>query len=145
MRPIQRTTEGRLWPKYYRTLFVQFNGNMDKLDEFKHKEKFEEDSQIFYLGLADPGLRKILTERINRAADDFNEVSLRPGATADEYREVIKKGLERFEQIYLDTEDRERICHYFEELMHIVGLESSGGILNKFMYGFNPDDFAPSK
>jgi hypothetical protein len=111
---------------------------MDKFDKFKHKEKFEEDYQIFYPGLADPGLRKILTERINRAADDFNEVSLRPGTTADDYREVIKKGLERFDQIYLDTEDRERICHYFEELMHIVGLESSGGILNKFMYGFNP-------
>ena len=41
----------------------------------------------------------------------------------------------RFE---LDTEDRERICHYYEELMNIVGLESSGGHLNNFMYGFDP-------
>jgi len=66
---------------------------MDEFDKFKHKEKFEKDNQIFYPGLADPGLRKILTERINRAADDFNEVSLRPCATADDYREAIKKGL----------------------------------------------------
>jgi hypothetical protein len=62
---------------------------MNKFEEFKHKEKFEEDHQIFYPGLAGPGLRKILTERINRAADDFNEVSLRPGGTADDYREMI--------------------------------------------------------
>ena len=39
-----------------------------------------------------------------------------------------------------DTEDRERVCHYFEELMSLVGLESSGEILNTVMYGFNPDD-----
>lgn len=118
---------------------------MDKFDEFKHKEKFEEDNRLFYPGLADPGLRKILTERINRAANDFKEISLRPDATPDDYREVIKKGLERFDEIYLDTEDRERVCHYFEELMHMVGLDSSGGILNKYMYGFNPDDLAPKK
>ena len=38
-----------------------------------------------------------------------------------------------------DTEDRERLCSYFEELMDIVGLESSGGHLNNFMYGFDPN------
>ncbi|NOU62328.1 DUF4844 domain-containing protein, partial [Marinifilum caeruleilacunae] len=37
-------------------------------------------------------------------------------------------------------EDRERICCYFEELMDIVGLESSDGQLNDFMYGFNPSE-----
>ena len=38
----------------------------------------------------------------------------------------------------LDTEDREKICNYIEELMDIVHLESSNGQLNKFMYGFDP-------
>ena len=40
----------------------------------------------------------------------------------------------------LDTEDRERVCSYFEELMNIVKLESSEGQLNKFMYGFDPSE-----
>ena len=54
----------------------------------------------------------------------------------------LSLGLERFSDIYLelDTEDRERICTYFEELMDIVGLESSGGYLNDFMYGFDPTE-----
>ena len=111
---------------------------MNKFDEFKLKEKFEVDHQIFYPGLADPGLRKILTEWINRASDDFNEVSLRPSATADDYREVIKKGLERFNEIYLNTEDRERICHYFEELMHIVGLSINRKFSKKLSSGLSP-------
>jgi hypothetical protein len=57
-----------------------------------------------------------------------------------EYQNAIKIGLDRFSDLYLklDTEDRERVCSYFEELMDIVGLESSGGHLNDFMYGFNP-------
>ncbi|RYE55749.1 MAG: DUF4844 domain-containing protein, partial [Sphingobacteriales bacterium] len=28
--------------------------------------------------------------------------------------------------------------HYFEELMQLVGLNSSEGRLNKFLYGFDP-------
>ena len=61
-------------------------------------------------------------------------------ATENEYQDIIKKGLNNFADIYveLDTEDRERVCGYFEELMDIVGLESSGGHLNNFMYGFDP-------
>lgn len=52
---------------------------------------------------------------------------------------MIKVGLSRFSDIRmeLDTEDRERLCGYFEELMDIVGLESSGGHLMMFMYGFS--------
>ena len=51
---------------------------------------------------------------------------------------MIKIGLERFKDI-VDTEDRERICLYYEELMNMVGLESSAGLLNKFLYGFDPN------
>jgi hypothetical protein len=38
----------------------------------------------------------------------------------------------------VDTEDRERACLYLEEIMDIVGLESSDGLLNRWMYGFDP-------
>ena len=34
-----------------------------------------------------------------------------------------------------DTEDRERCCDYLVEIMDIIGLESSNGLLNRFMYG----------
>ena len=62
----------------------------------------------------------------------------------------IKKigiGLSRFADIYLElnTEDRERVCSYFEELMDIVGLESSNGQLNKFMYEFDPNELIKEK
>jgi Domain of unknown function (DUF4844) len=111
---------------------------MDKFDEFKKKEKFV--AEQFYPGIADPKMRPLLTDKINQAADDFSALAKKGKATDKDYQNKIKIGLQRFDDIYLniDTEDRERICAYFEELMDIVGLESSGGYLNNFTYGFDP-------
>ncbi|HBI02132.1 DUF4844 domain-containing protein, partial [uncultured Flavobacterium sp.] len=72
---------------------------------------------------------------------DFKSVAESKKPTDKEYQEKIRIGLLRFKDIYLDldTEDREQVCVYFEELMDIVGLESSNGQLNKFLYGFDPN------
>lgn len=112
---------------------------MDKFEEFKNKEKFVEDTELFYPGIADESMRPVLSDKINLAADDFRKLVERGNASEAEYHKAIKKGLEQFNDDYinLDTEDRGRICAYFEELMDIIGLESSGGHLNKFMYGFD--------
>lgn len=115
---------------------------MDKFEEFKKKEKFLEDNTLYYPGISDPKLKPILTEKINQVANDFLELSLTEKPTAKKYQEIIEIGLRRFSDVYLelDTEDREMICSYFEELMGIVGLESSGGLLNNFMFGFDPNE-----
>ena len=111
---------------------------MTKFDEFKSKEKFQKDDKLFYPGIGDPNLKPILTEKINLVANDFKKLAEKGNATDKEYQNAIKVGLEKFADLYLqlDTEDRERVCSYFEELMDIVGLDSSGGHLNNFMYGF---------
>ena len=114
---------------------------MTKFEEFKSKEKFLEEDKLFYPGISDPKLKPVLTEKINLAAVDFKKLADKGNATDKEYQNAIKTGLDRFADLYiqLDTEDRERICLYIEELMDIVGLESSGGHLNNFMYGFDPN------
>lgn len=112
---------------------------MSKFEKFKNKEKFIEDMTIFYPGIGDEKLKPILTDKINLIVDDFKKIAESKNATDEDYQNAIKKGLQRFSEIYLeiDTENRERICHYFEELMDIVGLESSNGQLNDFMYNFD--------
>jgi hypothetical protein len=113
---------------------------MTKFEEFKNKEKFLQDDKFFYPGIGDPKLKPILTEKINLVADDFKKLADNGNSTDKDYQNAIKIGLERLADLYLqlDTEDRERVCSYFEELMDIVGLESSGGHLNNFMYEFDP-------
>ena len=78
--------------------------------------------------------------KINMAASDFKDVANSKNPTDNKYQAKIGIGLKRFSDIYLnlDTEDRERVCSYFEELMDIVGLQNSDGQLNDFMYGFDP-------
>ena len=111
---------------------------MEKFEKFKAKEKFVEDLKILYPGIGDEKLKPILTEKINLAAEDFEKIARNENATEKDYQNAIGKGLDRFKSIYveIDTEDRERVCAYFEELMDIVGLESSDGHLNNFLYGF---------
>jgi hypothetical protein len=113
---------------------------MTELEKFKSKDKFLRDDKAFYSGVSDPKLKALLTEKINQAAGDFETLSRKETASEKEYQDLIGKGLERFGAVYeqTDTEDRERICSYFEELMDIVGVESSGGHLNNFQYGFDP-------
>lgn len=113
--------------------------DLDKFETFKHKEKFLPDSAIYYTGIADELLKPVLVEKLNQVADDFRQVAESGEATDEAYREKIQIGLESFRDVYLrlDTEDKERVCLYFEELMDIVGLESSNGLLNEFVYGFN--------
>jgi Domain of unknown function (DUF4844) len=114
---------------------------MTKFEEFKNKEKFLQDDKLFYTGIGDQSLKPVLTEKINLAADDFKKLAGKGNATDKEYQNAIKIEIDRFvdQYLHLDTEDRERVCSYFEELMDIVGLESSGGHLNNFMYGFDPN------
>ena len=111
----------------------------EKFTEFIAKKKFVKENH--YPGIADEKIRPILTQKINSVASEFKSVAESKNPTDKIYQEKIGIGLSRFAEVYqeLDTEDRERVCTYIEELMDIVGLESSNGQLNKFMYGFNPN------
>ncbi len=112
----------------------------EKFTEFIAKKKFVEEN--YYPGIADEKMRPIFTNKINKVAADFKTVAESENPTDKQYQEKIGIGLSRFADVYLelDTEDRERVCTYIEELMDIVGLESSNGQLNKFMYGFDPNE-----
>ena len=112
----------------------------EKIAEFIAKKKFLEEN--LYPGIEDEKMHSVLTEKINQVAKDFKTVSESEKPTDKNYQEKIGIGLSRFTDVYmeLDTEDRERVCAYFEELMDIVELESSNGQLNKFMYGFDPKE-----
>ncbi|WP_082591118.1 DUF4844 domain-containing protein [Sediminicola sp. YIK13] len=113
----------------------------EQFAEFIAKKKFVEQTYPnYYQGITDEKMRPILTEKINQIASDFKNVAESENQTDQDYQEQIGIGLSRFRENYLelDTKDREMVCVYIEQLMDIVGLESSNGQLNKFMYGFDP-------
>lgn len=112
--------------------------SQEMFTEFIQKQKFNKDSAIIYPGIKDKDLQLFLTKKINRIAETFKFIQNGNNASDELYQLAIKNGLKSFENIYLDTEDRTRIANYIEELMDIVGLKNSNGLLNNFVYGFDP-------
>ena len=108
-----------------------------QIEGFIKTEKFSEDLDALYPGLSNVELKRPLTNLINRAAEDFIDV-LKNSPSDEKFHDKIKIGLDRIDSFSfsLDTEDSDKICNYFEELMDLVGLDDSGGHLNKWRYGF---------
>ena len=111
----------------------------DAFEKFIRKKKFIKDDLINYPGLEHPELRRVLTEKINMIAEEFRKIHSSDKPLIKNYLYQIAKGLKSFNNFHLDTEDKERLCLYIEELMDIVDLESSDGLLNTFVYGFDPN------
>lgn len=112
-------------------------------DEFLAMDKFlEQPYPNYYQGLSDDSLRSMLSSRINLAAEEFMKVAESDSPSEEKYHEAIDVGLTYFDDVYikLDSEELDRIGTYFEEIMDIVGLQSSGGRLNIWRYGFDPNE-----
>jgi hypothetical protein len=145
---VRLKNRGFLLFAFFQFLFTSAYSQVSKMDDsmiavelskFKGKDKFLADTSLMYPGISSPDLLPILNEKMNLAADEFARFS-KENSTEKGYQEAIRISLKRFDDVYfrMDSEDTERVCHYFEELMDIVGLESSDGQLNVFRYGFDP-------
>lgn len=105
---------------------------VENLQRLKKEPKFE--TSAFYPGLSNKNTEKPLSDLLNVVTDDFEE-GIKSDFTEQEYLDLMEKSLMKFDSFHLDTEDREYICGYFERIMDAIHLKSSGGVLNKWMYG----------
>jgi Domain of unknown function (DUF4844) len=103
-----------------------------KLAELQDRPKYVELPGTLYNGLR-PELARLLAERqinalINR---------LREGLASNPSKKFVlgefAKTMTEFEPI--DTEDREQLLRYLEDIMDILSIASSDGLLNRWMYG----------
>jgi hypothetical protein len=106
------------------------------LKAFLLVKKFKKDESIHYNGLSNKKDLPKVNELLNISINEFIS-KIKIGATETDLQLIIETGLNRFNDLNLDTEDRERLCMYFEEIMDIINLESSNGIINNWMYGFD--------
>ncbi|MDL2141715.1 DUF4844 domain-containing protein [Flavobacterium tructae] len=107
-----------------------------ELLKIKCKDKFGQNRVLFYSGVSYFTLKIELNKLINKSIDDFI-LNIKNGAAKIDFLKLIEIGVNQFNSFNLDTEDREQVCLYYEEIMEVVNLESSDGILNKWMYGFD--------
>ncbi|MDO7849422.1 DUF4844 domain-containing protein [Hymenobacter sp. M29] len=105
---------------------------VSQLQAFKTQAKFDADSM--YTGAWPAEIRPVLNAVLNQSADAFIRITAAQ-PTQEQYLQALAAGLAQIDADELDTEDRERVATKYQELMDIVGLPSSEGQLNKFVYG----------
>ena len=94
-------------------------------------------AEDFYPGAPTEELRVDAENQINQLIDRLLS-GLAPDSRKSFVLSEFKTSLERFEQT--DTEERERFCGYLEQIMDATGIESSDGLLNTWLYGFDPNE-----
>jgi hypothetical protein len=102
------------------------------LRELRDQAKYIDMPGTIYNGLRPEGSRLLAEEQLNRLLD-----RLRDGLPSEPSTKFVlaefAKTMAEFEPI--DTEDRERLLRYLKEIMGILGIASSDGLLSRWMYG----------
>ena len=102
-------------------------------------DKFCDDGQQ-YTGIADLRLRNEAASTIDQMIDRI-ATGIKSQPNADFILSEFRAALLALDKLRVsDTEDREAACSYLELVMDAVGLESSDGLLNGWLYGFDPNE-----
>ena len=88
-------------------------------------------------GPTDAALKARLNSQIDEAAEAL-AARASDGASDAELLEHMGARLNAIDRDALDTEDAEKVASAFEAMLEPLGLESSNGLLNTWMYGFDP-------
>ncbi len=108
---------------------------LKSLEALEQKDNFGPDNCL-YTGVQDEELKKILSSQFSVVIEKF-KATCQSNVSSDEYLKLLKETIKTFDRNSLDTEDAENLALNFEKIMDCIGLESSEGILNEWMYGFD--------
>jgi hypothetical protein len=106
----------------------------DQLAALRSTPKFQ--GEGLYPGAPTEEIRKSAELAINKMLDRLKSGlprSPQKSYVLSEFLEMLKA----FESD--DTEEREKACTYCERVMDLLGIESSDGVLNTWLYGFDPE------
>ncbi len=110
------------------------------LSQFISKRKFL--AEGFYPGAMNEANRIRFEAEVNQLAGRLMRLPAAEQTKAkilDQFRPTMI-GFEN-----ADSEERDRFLQYLEELMSIFDIESSDGMLNKWRYGFDPEESSESR
>jgi hypothetical protein len=111
---------------------------IENLSKLVVRSNFSARPEILYMGVADPDLRIALDSQFHSSVAVFIS-AVRNNASATELLTLLGSEIATYDRGSLDTEDAEQVAANFERILDSVGLESSGGIINNWLYGFDPE------
>jgi len=111
---------------------------IQELTILANRDNFSGEKGGIYTGVHDPVLRASLYSKFNSTIQIFIS-AVKNNTTKEQYVELLRNSINNFDRSVLDTEDAEHVAGNFEKIMDCIGLDSSDGALNKWMYGFDPN------
>ena len=120
-----------------RTETVSHSASIQCLQQLITKDNFAAVSGSLYTGVQDPAVRAELNNKF-KAAVQLLIAAVSRGANESEHLAIINDQINNIARDQLDTEDAEQVASNFELTLDCLDIESSGGILNTWMYGFDP-------
>jgi hypothetical protein len=87
-----------------------------------------------YTGVSDGLLKAKLNAKIDAAAIALANAATAKASTA-QLLAILKEQLAGIERDVLDTEDAEHVAELFERMLDSLGIQSSEGIINDWLYG----------
>jgi hypothetical protein len=110
------------------------DSNIASLVQLENRDNFQ--ASGIYTGVKDPAIRARLNSNIHDCVRSA-EAAARNGAAPDEIIALIKVSIWRIPRTELDTEDAEHYALGYEAILDALEIESSNGVLNDWMYGFD--------
>jgi Domain of unknown function (DUF4844) len=105
---------------------------LSKLAEMRVEPKYIEEAGTLYNGLRPDSARLEAERQLNDLIERLS-VGLPVTPTKQFVLSEFARTLAEFKPN--DTEDRECLLRYLERIMDILGIESSNGLLNRWLYG----------
>ena len=102
------------------------------LAALKAQPKFVDEPGTIYNGMRPEEMRQLTQARLN---DLIERLMYGPGDLPAKRFALSQFAKSPTQFPGYDTEDRERMCRHLERIMEIVGIEHSGGLLARWLYG----------
>jgi hypothetical protein len=123
-----------LWPTSWPDQELQVTAsNIAALGQLRAQPKFLEDEKLFYPGATGEATRLAHEALVNALIGDLESNSTR--APRKSYVLARFKAALTAAETW-DSEDQDRLALYLVEIMGILGIESSNGLINVWRYGF---------
>ncbi len=108
---------------------------IEKLSELQSRTKYVEIPGTIYNGMRPEGSRLLAERQLNQLVDRLQDgLPSKPSKPSKRFvLTEFAKTMAEFEAT--DTEDREQLLRYLGEIMDILGIGSSDGLLSRWMYG----------
>jgi len=122
-----------VWPTFVNDHEINISKDViSKLNNLKSEKKFVEDQKIFYPGTPNEAMRTEIENSLNKLIQEIIDgIPRKPKKSF--VLKTIKSTMPHFEKFV--SEEKDRFCLYCEEILDILGINSSGHLINVWRYG----------